>query len=711
MTYKKLPPIDNGKRLPLPHFPNTYYAAIFRLWETAGVESIARALSTTVSEIEEAAAEMGLPPQKNTEAWEKRGYITTIRNAWHVLPYDCILRLLDMDEDEFATLLKEEDFLGIKLGNFKPYCDHPKKEELNEEQRDKLARIKRIMQNDFADVLDGKAAFDFFSNNSASENDEIRCDGLRMIYSYCGLYASVLDNDISMSYPEELLKKYADMGINAVWLPATLYRLVPFYFDESYSEGYEERINRLNELVRSAKKYGIDVYLYLNEPRCMPNDFFVGREELCGRRGAQYSAMCTSNPKVMEYLRYAVRTLCESVSGLGGFFTITCSENLTHCKSSMEGEECPVCRDVPIYKLISDVIGAIYRESTAVDRKIRTIAWTWAWDDYMTDDEIRRCIDLIPKEVVIQCNSEAKKEFVRGGIKGNVRDYSISVPGPADYAENIWSYATKCGHEVSAKVQVNCTWECSTLPYLPVFDLIREHMSGLKASGVDHLMLSWTLGGYPSINLKIASDCMKDGSPESYQRLLESEYGEYAEAVNLSAKEFSSALSEFPFELLCLYMGPQNAGPSNLLHMEKSGFSATMTCFAYDDLDYWRANYPREVYRDQFALICDKWKRGLEIIQKMPKCHEYRVISEAGYAIFRSAYLQIAFIMARDIGDIDTMMAAAKEEGELSKSLAEAMKVLPEIGYEAANHYYYNRGMLAEKTVSCDYLLDRLKNR
>lgn len=708
MTYKKLPPVVLEKTLTLSHFPNSYYAAIFRLWETCSAESIARALNVPMEEIYSAADEMGLPKQKHTEMWEKRGYITTIRNAWHVLPYECLLRLLDMNEDGLAALLKDEDFFGIKLGNFKPYCEYPSKQELDREQKEKLARIKRVMERDFSDMLDGEP-FGFFAKGTDDKIVLPPDQGLRMIYSYCGLYASALDNDISVSYPEDLLRMYAEMGVNAIWIPAVLHRLVPFYFDESYSEGYEKRIERLSELVEASQRYGIKVYLYLNEPRCMPNDFFDAHKELCGRRGDSYSALCTSRPEVMDYLRYAVRTLCESVSGLGGFFTITCSENLTHCKSSMEGEECPVCRDVPIYKLVSDVINAIYEESVAVDPEMQTIAWTWAWDDYMTDEEIERCIDLIAKDVVIQCNSEAKQEFTRGGIKGNVRDYSISVPGPAPYAKRLWQYAADKGHKACAKVQVNCSWECSTLPYLPVFDLIREHMTGLKAASVEHLMLSWTLGGYPSVNLKIASDALADGSVESYCALLKEEYGEYADLVKDSAREFSNAFREFPFELLCLYMGPQNGGPSNLLYEKKSGFGATMTCFAYDDLDYWRSNYPRETYRDQFKLVCEKWKRGLDIINGMPDSHEYKIISRAAYDIFRSSYLQIAFIMARDEDDREAMLNIAVEEAERALSLSRAMNKLPQIGYEAANHYYYNKGMLAEKVISCEYITSKLK--
>ena len=36
-------------------------------------------------------------------------------------------------------------------------------------------------------------------------------------------------------------------------------------------------------------------------------DFFEKHPDLLGRKSGLYGAMCTSNPAVMEYLRYAVR--------------------------------------------------------------------------------------------------------------------------------------------------------------------------------------------------------------------------------------------------------------------------------------------------------------------------------------------------------------------------------------------------------------------
>ncbi len=196
----------------------------------------------------------------------------------------------------------------------------------------------------------------------------------------------------------------------------------------------------------------------------------------------------------------------------------------------------------------------------------------------------------------MQSNSEAKMPTNIGGISSHIQDYSISNPGPSEWAKALWNRAKARGMEVSAKVQINNTWECSTATYLPVFDLIREHMIGLKKEGVKHLMLSWTLGGYPSISLKIASQCLMDPDVEKYRALLQEEFGEYAPKVEKAASIFSEAFREFPFSITTAYHGPQNAGPSNLLYEKPTGFSATMTCYPYDDLRLWSNIYPEEIY-------------------------------------------------------------------------------------------------------------------
>lgn len=707
--YKLLPPVRKDLQLSLPHFPSRFHAAVFRFWETVSEERIARALDTDLETVRKAAYDMGLPEQDFDSRWERLGYITTIRNAWHLLPYDQLLTLLDMTEKELSVILKEEDFLSHKLGFAKPYCERVTAEELTDEGMAWLCEIQREVKQSFGNLFGGVRPFDFFaSSDSTAEPD--KSNGIRMIYSYCGLYAGVLDNDISLSYPEELLKRYAAMGINAIWLQAVLYRLVPFPFDESYSEGWQKRQGRLRELIALAGKYGISVYLYINEPRCMPLEFFEKHPELRGRvQNDLDAALCTSVPEVKDYLRYAVRRLCTDVSGLGGFFVITLSENLTHCKSRTEGTPCERCKDVPIDKLVSEVLRTIYEESTAVDKNLKTIAWTWAWDYFMTTEELQRCIDSLPKGIIIQSNSEANKPFTIGGIKGSIQDYSMSIPGPADTAKSIWQYASERGHETSAKVQVNNTWECSTVPFLPVFDLVREHMTGLREVGVKHLMLSWTLGGYPAINLKIASACLENPSEKAYRELLEAEYGEYAEAVRRAAGIFSEAFRHFPFHINTVYLGPQNAGPSNPLFAEPTGLPATMTCYCFDDLDSWRSIYPREVFIDQLKKLSDKWREGLSLISDMPDDNQFKLCAVGGYLLFYSSYLQSEFCDKQSCGDVGYLRDITKKERENALEMYRLMQNSSLIGYEAANHYYFNRGMLAEKVLNCDYILKRIK--
>lgn len=698
--YSLLPPVEQDKLLQLPHFPSRFHAAVFRFWETVPVSRIANALNTDEETIRAAAEAMGLPEQKYSPLWAQRGFISIIRSAWHLLPYDQLLTLLGWTEQQLATTLKDEDFLYVKLGFTKPFCPPVVAEPLTEEGLQQLSRIRQLVKGHFSDLFQGAEPFAFFPDQVVPVPGSDKNENIRMIYSYCGLYANVLDEDISLSYPDGLLQLYQASGINAIWLPAALYQLTPFPFDPSYSEGWQQRQARLRQLIEKAAKFGIQVFLYLNEPRCMPLAFFEKYPHLKGAIWDQYGALCTSQPEVMDYLSSAVTKLCRDVPGLGGFLAITCSENLTHCKSRVEATVCPNCKDLSAGELVSQVLNCMYNAATCVDPSIRIIAWDWAWNKYMTPEEISQCLASLPKDIIIQCCSESKKEFTIGGVSGFVQDYSMSIPGPSDQALDHWQQAKALGHACCAKVQVNVTWECSTLPFLPVFDLIREHMQGLRNAGVTHLMLSWTLGGYPSVNLKVATGCYDDPNPENYRRLLQQEYGQWATAVEKAATMFSDAFRQFPFHLNNLYYGPQNGGPANLLFEEPSGFAATMTCYAFDDLATWQAIYPRDIYISQLKKLADLWKKGLALIEEMPDC-DFTRAAQGGYALFRSSYLQARFIAARQEQDRATMADIAAEETRLALLMYELMQKSALFGYEAANHYYFTKSMLAEKVLNC----------
>ena len=137
----KLPEIT--KIIPeLPHFPTRWQAVLFRASEFFTAERIARVLRTTAENIRQAQEDMGLPTQEPSELWISRGYVSIIRNLWHLLPYSQLCEFLETDEGRLAALLREEDFLDIKL-HVKPDCEAVYYRELTGEEKKRTQEIKR----------------------------------------------------------------------------------------------------------------------------------------------------------------------------------------------------------------------------------------------------------------------------------------------------------------------------------------------------------------------------------------------------------------------------------------------------------------------------------------------------------------------------------------------------------------------------------------
>ena len=119
-------------------------------------------------------------------------------------------------------------------------------------------------------------------------------------------------------------------------------------------------------------------------------------------------------------------------------------------------------------------------------------------------------IKHLPKDIILMSQSELHIPFEIGGVSGMVRDYSMSIIGPGERAISEWKLAAEYGLETAAKVQINTTWESSTVPALPVAPSVERHIKGIRDNGVRHVLLSWTLGGYPSKNIAAAAKYFYD---------------------------------------------------------------------------------------------------------------------------------------------------------------------------------------------------------
>ena len=704
-----LPSGSAPKALKFPHFPTRMQAFVWRNWSLVSLARMALVLKCSEKQVLKLGVQMGLKPdEKQCHIWNKRGYITIIRRNWHLLPYEQILELLDWSAEEMAFVLKEDDFLYLKLGAHKPQAEPVVYVKLNKQQIKATEKLRNIIQKHF-DTNDDSGEFPFeFLNKYDYKNNIERNDsvfGMKMAYSYSAVYGDPLLDSNNTPYPEKLLKQYAENGINAVWLQGTLYTLVPWLGETKYSANWELRLENLRKLTACAAKYGIKVYLYMNEPRNMPTKFFEGRPKWRGAETIERGsfALCTSNSDVLTALRKGMVRLFEEVPGLGGVFTITMSENTTHCRAQINAHECPVCAKRPPAEFPAEINRAIAEGVHSVNPEADVIAWSWGWQS----EWAKEVVALLPKDVKLMCVSETARPTLLMNIPGQVGDYSISKPGPGPSAKVLWKEASKHGLRTVAKVQLNNTWECSAVPYIPVPDLIEEHLENLKELEIFDLMTSWTLGGYPGGNMKLLD--------KSKECIANERFGVAGPKVLLAWEKFSKAFREFPLNQVAqLYLAPQNYGPMNLLFATPTGYQASMIGFPYDDLEGWCGNhYPESVLEEQFRKLSEGWQEGLEILRQVSEIIKLESrdnyddllnVAEAIYCHFRSSYLQICFIRRRERRDKDELFSILDEEIALAKHLAGIVMRDSRIGFEASNHYYYVPNDLKEKVINCEYL-------
>ena len=710
-TTYNLPPIRDDKTLDFPHFPTRFQAFIYRNWDTIKISSMAKILETDCQTIRNLARDMGLEEENYNNDWLKKGYITLIRANFHLLTYEQICTMLEISMEELAFILKEDDFLSHKLGHFKPNTPTIKYRELSKEEKDKTKEIHRATKKIYNKTKEVEAMPFSFDNNFKSLNKVLTKTNKesifknRIIYSYCALYGDMLlsKKDIDESFPDSLLEAYEKTGVNSLWMQAILYTLAPFPFDLSLSKDHKKRLESLNYLIAKLKKYNIKLFLYLNEPRSMPGAFYEKYPNLKGEEEEGFYAMCTSTKEVQDYLRDSCYYLVKNTKGLGGFLTITASENLTNCFSRTRPENmvCPRCTKRHAYEIIAKVNNLIYEGARAANKDIEVIAWTWAW--YGNTDKI---IERLDKNIGIMSVSEQGVKKLIGGIETSVLDYSISIIGPGDYSLATWEKAI--GHTNYAKIQANVTWECAAVPFIPVFDNIYKHVKGIIESGlVGNLMLGWTLGGYPSANLLLITHLLeaKEKLP-SLEEIIENIYTkEYKDRILKASNLFSKAFDEFPFHIQSAYLGPQNYGPSNLLYEKETHFSASMVGYPYDDLEAWRAIFPRDLYIEQTRKLSQIWQEGLKALDlksQDPLIKDLLDSAKALYCHFRSMYLQALFVSKRE--DNKECLAIINEEKALCLDLLDIMATNPTIGYEPSNHYFYTRAQLMEKYINLDYL-------
>lgn len=726
------PPLVNG------HFPDRVHAFVWRNWNVVEPARLASILGTSVDRVQALAESMGLPPATPVPPEMKtRGYITLIRRNWHLLPYDQLLSLLEMTPERLDFALREDDFLWVKLGRLKPKCEPLRYHEPDEVARRRAAEIRRVVEESFGKEVrcPAEPRFDFVRQlrNPQSSNVPPKPAGdrpiIRLVYSYVAVYGDPLLYPDLNPYPDGLLQRLSAVGINGVWLHAVLRDLAPGVtaFPE-FGADHERRLANLRALVARASRFGIRVYLYINEPRAMPHAFFRNRPEMGGVREGELTALCTSHPEVRRWMGDALAYVFRQVPELGGVYAITGSENLTNCASHGGRASCPHCKTRTDADILAEVAGMIEEGVHRGNPQAHVLLSDWGWRGHgETPDLIAR----LPKSVCLMSVSEWAKPIERGGISTKVGEYSISAVGPGPRALRQWAAATQAGLKKGTEIQFNNTCEIASVPYLPVMDLIAEHWRNLESAQLDAMLIGWTMGGYPSPNFQLvqrlgqATDLKADAVLDALAR---ERFGpEGGRHGRRAWTLMSDAYREYPFHVSVVYTSPVQIGPANQLYPAKTKYRATMWGIPYDDLDSWRGPYPPEVLAAQFEKVAAGWRSGIVELQaavdESPLGRRNDVQADLRFARaaainFQSVANQTRFILARDAlanpaaplsadqrRHLHTQIRRCLEsEIGISRQLFALVQEDSRIGFEPSCQYFYLPLDLVEKVVQCHWL-------
>lgn len=696
--------------VPLPHFPSPLHAFVWRNWPLVPAATLGKVIGASSGQVSSVAQAMGLGAQpKITTDRLQRTALTIIKRNWHLLPYEQLLELLGWSAEDLAYTLREDDFLYIKLGSLKPTC-----EPIRYAAPGDASGVLRIVEKEFASPPGAEPRFAFLKDLSRSPRNKPRkTSGLRLCYSYFALYGDPLLNPSLDPYPDGYLAQLAASGVNAVWLQGLLQKLAPFPWDSERSRDHSTRLKNLRQLAQRAQRHGIRIFVYLNEPRTLSAGLFEKHPDLKGVTQGEFSTLCTSQPQVQDYLAASVASICRAVPELGGFFTISASENLTNCWSHGGGAQCPRCANRSPSEVIAEVNGTLWRGISEAKTKAELIVWDWGWADAWAEDAINR----LPAGVSFMSVSEWSLPIRRGEIESNVGEYSISAIGPGPRAKRHWAAARQRGLRVVAKIQAGNTWELSAVPYIPALQNVARHAANLRAAGVKDIMLGWTLGGYPSPNIEVVTELLENNAlsvDDALERVADRRYGKDKGVVD-AWRQISEAFSEFPYHIGVVYNAPMQVGPANLLWEKPTGYRATMVGCPYDDLDTWRSVYPADIFIAQMDKVALGFHEAAAKLKAVPR--EAGLV-EAAAIHFRSTANQARFVRARRaLSEAKTQDGVARQlsmlseilhgEIELAKALHRIQSSDSRIGFEASNQYYYVPEDLMEKVLNCRDLLER----
>lgn len=427
-------------------------------------------------------------------------------------------------------------------------------------------------------------------------------------------------------YPNEYLNRLAHDGNNGIWIYTRFKDLIPSDIIPEYGEGSERRIAKLKKVVQKCAKYGIKVYVFAVEPGGFTPEMREKYPDITGSMGFDKPAFCTRSERGREYCIESVERLFTMVPDLGGYLNITAGERVTSCPSAGNVHQCPRCSKYSRGENLAYTVDLICEGMRRAGAKGEFISWTYGqrvWDF----DQIHEYVRKAPPEAKLMQNFEDYGFAEQLGKTRFAEDYWLSYPGPSYLFEETAKTANKYNKHLYAKMQVCCSHELATVPYIPVPGLVFRKYAGAYKHKVEGILQCWYFGNYPSIMSKAAGllSFADDFSDERafLVKLAGVLYGKsHAEGIADAWEAFASGYENYPLNIMFSYYGPMHDGVAWQLQLKPKNKTLPRTWLLPDKPDgdrigdCLRQSHTIEETIELCEKICANWEKGLKLLPK-----------------------------------------------------------------------------------------------
>jgi len=554
-------------------------------------------------------------------------------------------------------------------------------------------------------------------------------------------------------YPDGYLNRLAHEAVNGLWLTISFDDLVPSKFFPEHGKNSEKMLAKLKKSVDTCARYGIRLFVFCIEPKgfgnipeyMLPADLLRTNPYFAGHRRNPFVYFCTSTKEAQEYLEEATFHIFSKVPGLGGLIDINFQERPTHCYSAMDtlfDNNCPRCSKMKPGEVFAQTVSAMKKGMAKASPSAELISWLYNpamhdWDgisEKQKETALAEIAGAYPKDVTIQFNFESNGRINQLGNVRRIYDYSLAWPGPADVFAKAALSAQKSGVPVSAKIQVGCSHELATVPFIPVPGNLYQKYREMRKYGVTTVMQCWYFGNYPGLMNKAAGELSFNPFPGSEKQFLlrlgQAVWGTHAKTAAEAWSWFTRSYRQFPANLsfswygplhdciawpLFLYPADMPIAPSWKFAFPETSGDRVPECFAYMhswkeiitlltrmDMDWSKG---MKIFSQIAAKVRDDKERLLDI--NLARAIGLQIRSAKNVFTFYQLREDLPFIPAsRRKTILKILKNIVRDEIKNSLELTALAEVDPRLGYHSeAEAYKYNPAKLKKRASQLSGLL------